>query len=410
MDAFVDTDILNYMIQESGRITYDIAERVLATSVFPNIINRKPWPERMGETPQNVEWQRPYIDNPEEWADVTISEHNTKTSCLPPTDSVEIYHKLRSMKLQQKAIESKEFCVTDLIFTEAREKQMGIIVKQLSEAARWEWSKRIRREIHRCAKNKINLNPELDGHGEDNEDTEGFPTGGPPTSKLVNGALDFFYRELLLEGAANSGVGRVGGQPVFMLITDCFTSRKLTHDDDVIREDLRNTSMAETLLQPLGISYTYNGFVHIIDEMPRRWDWIGDSVGGCASGWIEREPYHRVGSGTDNDPYTIEVNPEWINAEYQDSYIYVRDALSFLVPPSISGVAGADYDPQNYMGEFGFRNIPHRTDNPDGTMGFFRGKLMSGTEMHYPQWLYVIRHRVCDKDLGLVNCVGITQE
>lgn len=374
----------------------------MAKSVWPSIVRREPWQTGIGVTPQNVEWQRPYVEDENEWADVVLNTEVSGNQCLPPTDQVEINRITRDMKLQQKAIESVDFCVTDLLFTPDAEKQMGKIVNSLSEQARWTWIKRIRREYHRVCKNKIILESGLTGHGEDNEDDEGFPVGAVPTSMLVNGALDFFYRELLLEGAAEDAFTMSQGKPVFALITDVFTSRKLTRADDAIREDLRNSEMANSLLGPLGIDQTYNGFIHLLDDMPRRWDWVAASDAGSGpSGWVERAPYIKVGTAPNAK---IEINPDWVNAAYQDSYIFCPGVMNLLVPPSISGAAGADYMPQNYVGEFNFRNIAHRTENPDENMGFFRGKLMSGTEFVKPQWGYVIRHQVCDRDLGLIAC------
>lgn len=391
----------HYLLTEGDRIVYDISDRVMAKSVWPGIVRRKPWPEKMGVNPSNVEWQRPFVENENEWADVVLN-NGTGTQCLPPTDVVEINRITRDMKLQQKAIESPDFCVTDLIFTEARDEQMGKIVDSLSEQARWNWIKRIRREYHRVSRNKIILEAGLTGHGVNNEDDEGFPVGALPTSMLVNGALDFFYRELILEGAAEDAITMSQGKPVFALITDVFTSRKLTRADDAIREDIRQSDENNSLLGPLGIDCTYNGFLHLIDEMPRRWDWVAVSDAGSGpSGWVERAPYIKVGTGP---IATIEVNPDWVNAAYQDSYIFCPGVMNLLVPPSISGAAGAEYEYQNYVGDFKFRNIASRADNPDENMGFFRGKLMSGTEFVKPQWGYVIRHQVCDRDLGLIAC------
>lgn len=391
-----EPDINNYLLQEAGRITFDIAERVLAKSAWPSIVRRVPWPEEMGEVVSNVEWQRPYVEDPEAWSNVSIND-GSGTSCLPPVDIIEINQKLREMRLQHKAIESPEFCVTDLFYTAKRQRQMGAVVTNLSEQARWTWVERIRQQYTLVAKNMINLEANLDGYGTDYEGTDTHPSTTLPTSILTNGCLDMIYQELLLEGAAEDAMAYNMSKPVFGLITDIFTSRKLQRADDAVREDIRNTSEAESFLGPLGIDVTYNGYVHMIEEMPRRFDWVEGSNG---YEWVERRPYVKV---TDSNNTTIEVNPLWLAAKYQDSYVWCPGVMNLLVPPSISGAAGAEYDPVNYMGEYSFKNIPHKSENPDGTMGFFRGVLMSGTESLRPQWAWVIRHQVADRDLGLID-------
>jgi hypothetical protein len=56
------------------------------------------------------------------------------------------------------------------------------------------------------------------------------------------------------------------------------------------------------------------------------------------------------------------------------------------------------------MGEFKWLNIRDTADNPDGTIGYFRAVLSSGSKPVFPEWGYVIRHARCDSSLGLLSC------
>ena len=46
--------------------------------------------------------------------------------------------------------------------------------------------------------------------------------------------------------------------------------------------------------------------------------------------------------------------------------------------------------------------------NPDGTIGFFRGVMSSGTKPIRPEWGYAILHNRCAHNLGLTACDGTT--
>ena len=389
-------NIDQYLATESGRLTYDIYQRTLYSSPWLSLPKKVAWPQEMGESVSNTMFERPYVapGNENDWQAVSFND-GTGNSCVPPADTVEFHHTEREMQLYHKSVYSPRFCVNDLLFTGARQKQMSAVVKALNEQVRYYWIKWNRDNWTEWS-NKVIAEPGLDTTG------EGSLTFGSSdaTSQLTNGILEYFYETLILEQGMSHSLSMSNDRPIFGLITDQITSRRLTRDDDAIREDYRNTSQADSLLGPLGVSYTYNGFVHMIDDMPPRYTFAGGV-------YTKVEPYLLDTSDANNPK--LAVNPAWRTADYQDSYIYVKDAMQFRVPGSVTGVSAAKFDPQSYMGDFRWLNIKNDDEasnayNPDGTFGRFRGVLMSASEGINPHLMYTIRHKVCTSDLGIVGC------
>ncbi len=169
----------------------------------------------------------------------------------------------------------------------------------------------------------------------------------------------------------------------------------------------------------MGVSHTYNGYIHMIDEAPDRYNFDAE-LDGDATGAGE----DTIGDADYTDPwvpvphYTLEnngsrkrkiVNPAWLTAGFQDSFIYVKGAYLLRVPGSITGVASATFETQKYMGDYQWQNVKNldrNSDayNPDGKMGNFRGVLASGVEAINPHVMFVLRHKVCGTDLGSVGC------
>jgi hypothetical protein len=400
-------DINHFLVTESGRITYDIYKRTQFSSPWITLPKKTAWPEGMGEQLTTVMWERPFIRQENEWAPMTLNEAETGSisgtgSCIPPVDLVEFTARTRSTSLYHKAVHSPRFCVTDLLYTAKRESQMQAVEWGLSDQVRLLWIKWNREGFTKLA-NKYVVEPSMAYTTE--EDGLTFPPV-PATSMLTNGVLDYFYNLLTVEQGHRHALSMQNSRPIYGLITDQNTSRFLKREDDKIREDFRQSSEADSLLAPLGVTYTYNGFIHMMDEAPPRYN-FNDEADEGVDPWVEVDHY-MLDETDPRKPRKI-VNPEWLAAQYQDSFIFVKDAYQLRVPGSITGVSAAKFDPQRYMGDFRWQNIINVDENspaynPDGKMGRFRGVLASGVESIAPHVMYVIRHKSCPGPLGLVNC------
>ena len=85
-------------------------------------------------------------------------------------------------------------------------------------------------------------------------------------------------------------------------------------------------------------------------------------------------------------------NPGWLNATWEDSTIHHQGVCTTLVPKPITSVGQASFDAVNYAGTYRWTNYAHRDDNPDGSIGQFRGTWSNGTRPDNPEYGIVIRH------------------
>lgn len=398
-------DINNFLVTESGRINYDIYMREQYSSPWISQPRKVAWPDGMGETIDNIMWERPYVETENAWGAMSIND-GTGNTCIPPVDDVQFSQTLRRTSLYHKAVHSPRFCVTDLLYAGKREAQMRAVEWGLGDIVRLYWVNWNREGFTRWS-NKYVVEPGL-AHTDESDGLTFPPVEA--TSRLTNGVLDYFYNLLTIEQGHKHALSTQNGRPVYGLITDQLTSRFLIRGDDAIREDF-HYGKPDALLGPLGISHTYNGFVHMMDEMPPRYNFNDALVEGPddpdTDPWVAVPPY--ILDTTDPLSTKKIVNPAWLTAEYQDSFIYVKDAYQLRVPGSVTGVSRASFDPQTFMGDFRWQNVVNLDENsdaynPDGKIGRFRGVLGAGVEPINPHVMFTIRHKVCPLDYGMVGC------
>jgi hypothetical protein len=282
-------------------------------------------------------------------------------------------------------------CVNDLRFSFRRKDQLSNIFRILTENTSWAWQTRYRDEYLRLSNNKVLANNSM------TSGTANFPAA-EPTSKLVQPILDKIRMRLIRDGAGNDPLGRENGTPVFGLICSSETSYEVIRNLAGDRDDYRYSTKANDLLAPLGVERTYKGFYHMIDDFMPRYTYSGGT-------YTEVPPYVKqtVGGVTE-----WVVNPAYELAQYEVSIVFHRDVFHSVIPAPITSPGGStSFDPVSYRGEFKWLNIRDRDENPDGTLGYFRGVLSAGSKPIRPEWGYAIMHTRCGNNLlsnQLVAC------
>ena len=379
-------NINDYLQAHGSVLSQEIDKRITPTSPWLQLPKKKAWPEEMSHTLRTVMWERSLPDTITAWDSIDTPD-GSGNPCLPSVDLVEFNQTVRTTGLEMKAIESPSFCVDDLRVKWKRNQQLNLISETLSDVSRYYWIDRNRDGYVAACNTKVILEASLPTTNEAAGDS--FATT-EPTSRLTNEALDYFYAYLIREGASRKCLTKNNGQPIFGLVCSMETSRYLTKTDGAVREDFRRSTRRDDLFKALGYNQTYNGFFHMMDDTPRRYDFV-------TGAWVKRDPWLKVGD-------KWEQNPDYVEAAYEDSIIWVEDVYTSYVPMSVPSVGSAKFHPQNYAGDYKWLNIPHATENPDGKLGFFRGILANGFQTRHSEFGVAIRHLRCPLDLNLTAC------
>lgn len=383
-------NINQILLSESGRLGEDIHSKVIHTDHWIRLTPKDTWPDEMGDELTAVTFERALPGTTPSWTDVRINTGSGNTG-VPAAHVITPAQTKRTYNLQQVALESDALNVNDLRFQWKRQRQLSALMDNLTQNTRYLLQQRHRDEYVRIAEYKTIAKANLPSS------TSAFPLE-VPTSRLTQGILDWFYLQNVRDGAGEAAVEKKDGRPIFMVSLSAESQDQIFRDINAttgIREDFRYSSRANELLGPLGVERPYKGFFHLVDSFPPRYNFVGGA-------WVKVEPYVAEAT-TQGNRYV--VNPAWVTASYEDTIIFHPHALKCLCPKPISNAgSGVTFDPQRYMGDWKWRNILDRVENPDGTWGYFRGVFQAATEPVHPEWAIAIRHLRCDISNLLLAC------
>lgn len=460
-------DIEQLLINEANRIGPDIYRKTLNTSPWLKLVKKDTWPDEMGDTVRVLTYERSLPNTSLNWSQISINgvgardgtypnntvvaTGNSTANQLPSTSRIEFAQTLRSYNLTHTALESPKLSVNDLRFTTKRKEQLSNIFAILQENTSYAWQDRFRDEYVRLAQNKVNA--VLGGNGQlvqNSGDGSVFSSATRPTGVLTQGILDRVYMKLIRDGGGNNPLDRENSRPVFGVILSSESSRNLIMANTDIRQDFRWSTEKDSLLAPLGITRSYGGYFHMVDDWLPRHDAYATTAASTASATVTLSTANvatlRVGqsvSGTGiphgtvintipttatitlatsvggtavpvtlasgafvyfrRAPYTAvattqgvkwDIDPLYESAEFEDSIVFHQDVFTNLVPkPLTAAGSNVSFDAVSYMGDFKWLNIQSATDNPDKTIGYFRAILSSGSKPIRPEWGTVIRHK-----------------
>lgn len=381
--------ITDYLVRETGRYMNDeIFERVFPVSPWMRIIQRDVFPRGMGETINNLTYERnaPSVAEPT-WTQIQVSDGAEGGACLPATEQVSVGSTTRSFSIFRRALEGPRFCAEEIRTPFEVQRQLERITDVLAQRTRIEWEIRDRHEYFRNCQYKV----VLDGDPASSDDTmtdsyDNVAGAACPTSTLTQGFLNRWYLELIRDGAAMTALSNADGAPILTLITSHETSHDLIRQNTAIRDDFRWADPGE-LLKPLGVRREYQGFFHLVDPMPRRFT--------CTDGvFTQVAPY--VESNADKGK-KYDVNPSWKTAPYEESFIFDPSVFTQRVPEPITNPApGFNFDPVRYTGTWDIKNIPDEKCNPDGNILYHRGILAAASEPVHPERGVAFIHKRCD--------------
>jgi hypothetical protein len=421
------TNIEQLLISESNRIGDDIYRKTVDTSPWLKLVKQDAWPDEMGDTISVLVYERslPYDSSGPKinWSDLTQNggayggalSYNGSGNAASGSDSfpasggtLEFGQTLRTYGLQHAALESPNVSLNDLRFPMKRKEQLANIMQIMTESTTDVWIQRYRDQYVDQAENKLLATAATDTSGLTNADTAitgtirvlstgngTRVTGFASTTVANNGVtqlsqtiLDRVYMDLLRNGAGANAYDRANGAPVFLAIMSPETSDSLIRANADIRQDFRWSERVSELLAPLGVQRSYRNFHHLVDAFAPRYNLVNNV-------FTRVYPFVRSTNqspNTSRQGFKYELNPNYLSATYEDTIIFVPEVFTSLVPKPLSIGAGMEFNAQNYRGEFTWRNILDRDNNPDGTLGYFRAIYSNGAKPIFPHMGYVIRH------------------
>jgi hypothetical protein len=360
-----------------GQITQDIYSRGLHTSAWLDLPKQEPWPEGQGTTLQVLTLGRSLPSNPLVWQDVVVSAGGEGGACIPPTQRLAITNSLKEFNLQETSLESPDICVTDLMVAFKAEEQLNHLMEVLAENTNQAWINRNRSEYVRLAGHKMIAT--LGGLLDDDEWAATMPT-----SVLTGGFLKQAYIKLIRSGAGKKSYGNMNGKPTFVALIGMETSERIAMEE-TYRSLLKYSDRVPELLAPLGVDKNYRGFWLLDEVFPPRHNLVEGE-------WVEVPAYTWEGVGAAAE---LIENPAYETAETEDTVIFHEDVYRSIVMPPAKPMGQAKFESQSYRGDWSFKNIIHRTENPDGKYGFFRGLFGNGSKPKFTQYGFVIRHLRC---------------
>lgn len=306
--------------------------------------------------------------------------------------------KMLDYVLYKTHIQSPWLSVDDFRTAAGIQKQTAALMKALTGSVRWAWERRHQVEFERVAGNLVPcltastpILTTVDGDGDNTADdafygetlTSGLKltTSGAsnsdvtPTAYVSNAIMDKIYNRLRILTSPDEAWGIDNGQPVFTAVLSTDASLTLKRESG-IRDDVRKSSMVDSLIKPLGVNESFRGFYHMtLPDMPRFT---------ISSGVLTRvEPLSETGV----------YNSAYDSADYEAMYIVHKEVLECQVPTPTVLAPGANFNPVNYMGDWQFINNRDNTVNVLGDRGFYFGTLASATKPKNHEYGFVILFR-----------------
>lgn len=190
--------------------------------------------------------------------------------------------------------------------------------------------------------------------------------------KLGYRILKRIYSALIRE-AGMFALDTIDGRPVFGLMASDETLDDLFYEDPEIRQDIRWSSMADSLLKRYNFMDTVRGlFVIIPDPFAARYR--ADASGNL----IRVFPYERdviIQSGTRPAP-----NPDYDTASYELVMLMTKDVFALRTRKALTTVGGnTDFNAETTMFTWKWHN-PERWCDPNRRVGFYYANGETGVE------------------------------
>jgi hypothetical protein len=148
--------------------------------------------------------------------------------------------------------------------------------------------------------------------------------------------------------------------------------------------------------------YPYRGIKTAVDPRPLRFNTVdGDNFP------VLIQPYAQVAA---DNGVEWRINPSWLEAAYEVSFLFYRYSFTKLVPQRYLGEGGAKFPQFDLGGRLEWFNERSQGCNEFGDFGHFIWEVVRAWEPNMPWAVCPILFKRCDPDTGLTACPGLSED
>jgi len=371
-----------------------LERRTFARSLWMNLIRRGSFPNGMGETINTLVYERSAPTDAEpSWTTLTVQDGQEGGLCLPPATKINIASTARSFSLARRVLEGPDICNIDTLSAFDLLNQLRSVSGILGDYAKIEWEIRDRHEYFRLTQTKVVVD-DCTNPTTSTTMASTYPAACPD-QPLHWAVLRKFSIDQMRDGAGADALLRSNGAPIATMIVSSETAGNLIRQDPNNREDIRFSNQANLLVQAFGVSYSYQGFVFLIDAYPRRFS--------CSGGVFTEIPAFNITAASRGQKAI--VNASWKTAAVEESHWFDPMVFTQLIPqPPTAPAPGFQFNPVNYTGMVTMKNIMDRVCNPDGNIIYHRMQLAAASMPVEPERGISFAHLRCDPEGCVVVC------
>lgn len=224
----------------------------------------------------------------------------------------------------------------------------------------------------------------------------GLTPDSPLTFRFLKNIMDYMVNTQLAGNEFQWGSGNLRHA---RLITDQATINNF-RDEDSVRRDLRFIASGccdqKSNLTEYSWEGPYQGIMFAVDQAITRASGVNAEGEICC---IEPFITADATNGTKR-----QVNPAWLAAPYQVSYLMFKESFIREIPAEWLGEGLTKFERQNWGGKLTWHNVIDNCTNITGNQGFHYWQLGAAFRPVRPEFAVAILHTRCVEDLGLTAC------
>ncbi len=383
-----------YFQNDTSRIVDQVYRIKRAKGIMSALIQKGELPEGAGYNYNTILWKRSGGNQGSGvtgWTDI-VTETGSTNNCIPPPNTVGPASTLIPWTAQMRLLQSNPICFEDLRRAYDPREQLSALQDNFADLIQNVWEDRDNQRWLFYSGHKMVANATLT----ENVNSSQMPLTAPST-RGIQGILDILYERIANDGGYEESWPKQNGGPLIPAIMSMQQQRNIIKEDDSIRNDVRYAQMGEDsaswLFQNWGLDHSYGGYIHKINILQPRYDWVGGQ-------WVQADYYSSSATTIGNED---SVSAAYTNAAYEDIYLYHPLVVKRNMPKPMSSYGSkSSFNPVKWNGDVMWINIPNNDPNsvaynPLQNIGNYLAALQSGYQPIKQQYGYALRVQRCAK-------------